>query len=48
MAWSWNPKNKFHKKFTRTYVETPIQNLFIGSCWANQIGGVPGAVGQYC
>ena len=44
-AWSWNPKNKFYKKFTSTYVETPIQNLFIGSCWANQIGGVPGAVG---
>jgi phytoene dehydrogenase-like protein len=44
-AWSWNPKNKFHKKFTSIYVETPIQNLLIGSCWANQIGGVPGAVG---
>jgi len=44
-AWSWNPKNKFHKDFRQVYVETPIQNLFIGSCWANQIGGVPGAVG---
>lgn len=44
-AWSWNPNNKFYKKFGRMYVETPIQNLLIGSCWANQIGGVPGAVG---
>ena len=44
-AWSWNPANKFHKKFTSTYVETPVRNLLIGSCWANQIGGVPGAIG---
>lgn len=44
-AWSWNPNNKFYKKFGRVYVDTPIQNLLIGSCWANQIGGVPGAVG---
>lgn len=44
-AWSWNPHNKFYKRFGKMYVETPIQNLLIGSCWANQIGGVPGAVG---
>ncbi len=43
-AWSWNPNKKFHKSFNRTYVETPVKNLLIGSCWANQIGGVPGAV----
>jgi len=43
-AWSWNPANKFYKSFNRTYTETPVKNLFIGSCWANQIGGVPGAV----
>ncbi len=44
-AWSWSPKNQFHKTFYRSYIETPIQNLLIGSCWATQIGGVPGAIG---
>ncbi len=44
-AWSWNPKNKFYKNFGNIYVDTPIKNLLIGSCWANQIGGVPGAIG---
>jgi len=44
-AWSWNPANKFHKKFTGVYVESPVKNLLVGSCWANQIGGVPGAIG---
>ncbi|MFZ5518385.1 MAG: phytoene desaturase family protein [Candidatus Zhuqueibacterota bacterium] len=44
-AWSWNPKNKFYKNFNGSFVETPIKNLLIGSCWANQIGGVPGALG---
>jgi phytoene dehydrogenase-like protein len=27
-----------------TQIKTPVKNLFIGSCWANQIGGVPGAI----
>jgi hypothetical protein len=22
-------------------VDTPVKNLYIGSCWATQIGGVP-------
>ncbi|MBN2008240.1 hypothetical protein JW960_02715 [candidate division KSB1 bacterium] len=44
-AWSWNPNNKFYSKFSKVYIETPIPNLLIGSCWANQIGGVPGAIG---
>ena len=25
-------------------VETPVKNLLIGSCWAMQIGGIPGAL----
>lgn len=44
-AWSWNPQNKFHKSFMKSHVETPVNNLYIGSCWSMQIGGVPGAVG---
>ena len=44
-AWSWNPENKFYKSFMRTTVTTPVKNLLIGSCWATQIGGVPGAIG---
>jgi len=43
-AWSWNPKKKFFTKTMRFKIETPIKNLYIGSCWATQIGGVPGAV----
>ncbi|MCX5781803.1 MAG: NAD(P)/FAD-dependent oxidoreductase [Elusimicrobia bacterium] len=43
-AWSWNPEKKFYKSAISTNIETPIKNLFIGSCWASQIGGVPGAV----
>ncbi|MFP4418561.1 MAG: phytoene desaturase family protein [Chitinispirillaceae bacterium] len=43
-AWSWNPKNKFYKKMMGVYVDTPVKNLYIGSCWATQIGGLPGAI----
>jgi phytoene dehydrogenase-like protein len=43
-AWSWNPKKKFYPKMMGINVDTPVKNLFIGSCWANQIGGVPGAL----
>jgi phytoene dehydrogenase-like protein len=43
-AWSWNPKKKFYPKFMSLNVDTPIKNLYIGSCWANQMGGVPGAL----
>jgi phytoene dehydrogenase-like protein len=43
-AWSWNPKNRFHKRMYGTFVDTPVKNLLIGSCWASQIGGVPGAL----
>jgi phytoene dehydrogenase-like protein len=44
-AWSWNPQKKFHKSMMKRYVDTPVKNLYIGSCWASQIGGVPGALG---
>ena len=43
-AWSWNPKQKFFSQPMSINVDTPVKNLYIGSCWANQIGGVPGAL----
>lgn len=43
-AWSFNPKKKYYKNVLRVNVETPVKNLYIGSCWAFQIGGVPGAL----
>lgn len=44
-GWSWNPKKPFYKggAFTTT-VATPVRNLWIGSCWAGQIGGIPNAI----
>lgn len=44
-AWSWNPNKKFYKHIFSTNVQTPVKNLLIGSCWATQIGGIPGALG---
>jgi phytoene dehydrogenase-like protein len=43
-AWSWNPKKKFYENPMSVNIETPVKNLYIGSCWAMQIGGVPGAL----
>jgi len=43
-AWSWNPKKKFYKNPMSVNIHTPVKNLYIGSCWAMQIGGVPGAL----
>lgn len=43
-SWSWNPKKKFYKNTMSVNVETPVKNLYIGSCWAAQIGGIPGAL----
>jgi phytoene dehydrogenase-like protein len=43
-AWSWNPNKRFYEKFLGVHIMTPVKNLFIGSCWANQIGGVPDAI----
>jgi phytoene dehydrogenase-like protein len=44
-AWSWNPRKRFYERgFADLVVATPVKNLFIGSCWANQIGGIPSAI----
>jgi len=43
-AWSWNPKKKFFENTMSLNIETPVRNLYIGSCWAMQMGGVPGAL----
>lgn len=43
-SWSWNPKKKFFKNTISVNIDTPVKNLYIGSCWAMQIGGVPGAI----
>jgi phytoene dehydrogenase-like protein len=43
-AWSWNPNNRFFKRMISVNVDTPVENLYIGSCWAMQMGGVPGAL----
>lgn len=43
-AWSWNPRKKFYKDIMSVNIQTPVKNLLIGSCWAMQVGGIPGAV----
>ena len=43
-AWSLNPKKAFYKNAMSVNIETPVKNLYIGSCWAMQMGGVPGAI----
>jgi len=43
-SFSWNPKKRFYENAMSLKVETPVKNLLIGSCWAMQIGGVPGAL----
>ncbi len=43
-AWSWNPNNKFFRRGMAANIETPVKKLYIGSCWAVQFGGVPGAI----
>ncbi len=47
-AWSWNPRKRFFKSSMSIHTGTPVKNLYIGSCWAMQIGGVPGALGAAC
>jgi phytoene dehydrogenase-like protein len=44
-AWNWNRKNKFYMHLFKMNIETPVRKLYIGSCWAMQIGGEPSAVG---
>jgi phytoene dehydrogenase-like protein len=43
-AFSWNPKKKFYKNVMDVKVDTPVENLYMGSCWVSQIGGVPSAI----
>ena len=43
-AWSWDPNKRFYKSILSSNVRTPVRNLFVGSCWATQLGGIPGAV----
>jgi phytoene dehydrogenase-like protein len=43
-AWSWNPHKKFYDNIMSLNIDTPVKNLYIGSCWASQVGGVPGAL----
>ncbi|MFB0520082.1 MAG: phytoene desaturase family protein, partial [Desulfatiglandales bacterium] len=43
-AWSWNPNKRFYEKVFGVNIKTRIRNLYVGSCWANQIGGVPSAI----
>ncbi|KIE18300.1 hypothetical protein DS62_11980 [Smithella sp. SC_K08D17] len=43
-SWSWNPKNKFYKSPMSVNIKTPVKNLYIGSCWATQNGGIIGAL----
>ncbi len=43
-AWSWNPRYRFHRSLLGVNVDTPVSGLYIGSCWAMQMGGVPGAL----
>jgi len=43
-AWSWDLKEKFFTNPISVNVKTPVNNLYIGSCWAVQFGGVPGAI----
>ena len=44
-AWSWNPAKRFYDSgMMGISVDTPVRNLLIGSCWATQMGGIPGAL----
>jgi choline dehydrogenase-like flavoprotein len=43
-AWSWNPEKMFHRSMLKAEVTAPVENLLIGSCWATQMGGIPGAI----
>ncbi len=43
-AWSWNPRERYHDSILDVEIKTPVKNLFIGSCWATQLGGIPGSL----
>ncbi len=43
-SWSWDPTKKFYKSAMGCEVRTPVNNLYLGSAWSSQFGGVPGAI----
>ncbi|MEI6242295.1 MAG: NAD(P)/FAD-dependent oxidoreductase [Chlamydiota bacterium] len=43
-GWSWNVNDRFYSKLWGIKVETPIQGLYMGSSWASNFGGIPGAI----
>jgi phytoene dehydrogenase-like protein len=43
-AWSMNPKKAYFKNAMSVNIATPVKNLYIGSSWAMQMGGVPGGI----
>lgn len=43
-GWSLNPQKAFYKNAMSLNIDTPVKNLYVGSCWAMQFGGVPGAI----
>lgn len=43
-AWGLGAENRFYKNSLKTYIHTPITNLYMGSAWATQVGGVPFAI----
>jgi phytoene dehydrogenase-like protein len=43
-SWSWNPHKRFYPDIRSRGTITPVKNLFMGSCWSTQLGGIPGAI----
>ena len=43
-GWSMSPRNNFYPDGTMIKIDTPVKNLYISSCWATPMGGVPGAM----
>ena len=43
-SWSWNPHKRFYPDMISQGTITPVKDLFIGSCWSTQMGGIPGAI----
>jgi phytoene dehydrogenase-like protein len=43
-SWSWNPHKRFYPDMRSRGTITPVKNLFVGSCWSTQLGGIPGAI----
>jgi phytoene dehydrogenase-like protein len=42
-GFSWKVPGLFYPMDGKSRVTTPIENLYIGSCWASNFGGIPGA-----